>query len=38
MLPWLEEARPEDYAEIMTKYKLEYDICCNHIDKTAKSE
>ena len=37
ILPWLEGARPKDYISIMTKYKLQYDIYCNHIDKLAHS-
>lgn len=37
MLPWLEGARPGDYVQIITKYKLQYDIYCNHIDKIARS-
>lgn len=32
-LPWLENARPEDYIEIINKNKLQYAMYCNHIDK-----
>lgn len=35
-LPWLENARPEDYVEIINKYQLQYDIYCRQIDRLSK--
>ena len=36
LLPWLNNARPEDYLELIEKYNLQFDIYCKQIDKICK--
>ena len=33
MLPWLQNARAEDYVELINKYKVQYEVYAHHIDK-----
>lgn len=35
-LPWLYNARYQDYLEIIDKYKVEFEIYTNHIDKISR--
>lgn len=35
MLPWLQNARAEDYVELINKYKVQYEVYAHHIDKIA---
>lgn len=37
LLPWLYNARAEDYLELIEKYHLQFDIYCRQIDKICKA-
>lgn len=37
LLPWLYNARTEDYLELIEKYDLQFDIYCRQIDKICKA-
>lgn len=36
LLPWLQNARSEDYLELIHKYDLQFEIYCKQIDKICK--